>query len=82
MTITAIRKNFHVLVDKVGDKETLSQFYKAFSFLAERKEGMLWDSLSPKEKKILMKSYEESKNKKNLNSHEKVMKKYSKWLTK
>jgi hypothetical protein len=79
MTLTALKKNFHHLIGKVEDKKLLDQVYKALSYSTERKEGMLWESLSSKEKKILMKSYKESKNRKNLVSHQKVMHKYSKW---
>ncbi len=82
MTLTILKKNFHRLIDKVEDKELLDQFYKALSFSSERKEGILFNGLSAKEKKTLMKSYEESKSRKNLISHEKVMQMYSKWLTK
>lgn len=82
MTLTILKKNFHTLIDKVENKELLDQFYKALSFSATRKEGQLWNGLSPQQKSRVMKSYKESENKKNLVSHEKVMKKYSKWLTK
>lgn len=82
MTITALKKSFHHLIEKVENKELLDQFYKALSFSADRREGMLWNNLTTQEKRILLKSYRESQNKKNLVSHEKAMQKYSKWLTK
>jgi len=82
MTLTTLRKNFHNLIDKVENQELLDQFYRALYFSAERKEGALWNTLSEKERKILMSSYKESESKKNLVSHEKVMQKYSKWLSK
>jgi len=63
-------------------KESKIVSSEQLSFTAKRKEGMLWNNLSEKEKEILMNSYEESKNRKNLISHEKVMEKYSKWLIK
>lgn len=82
MTLTTLKKNFHTLIDKVENKELLDQFYKALAFSAERKEGLLWNSLDEKEKRLVIKSYKDSENRKNLVSHEKVMQKYSKWLTK
>ncbi len=82
MTLTTLKKNFHHLIEKVENKELLDQFYKALSFSADRQEGMLWNGLTEQEKRILLKSYKESQNKKNLISHEKAMQKYSKWLTK
>ena len=82
MTLTTLKKNFHTLIDKVENKELLDQFYRALAFSAERKEGLLWNSLDEKEKRLVLKSYKDSENKKNLVSHEKVMQKYSKWLSK
>lgn len=82
MTLTTLRKNFHSLIDRVQDKELLDRFYKALSHTAKNKPGELWNSLDDKEKRILIKSYNESLDRKNLVSHEKVMQKYSKWLTK
>ena len=82
MTLTTLRKNFHKLIDEVEDKELLDQFYRALTFSTTGKDGELWDNLTKSEKVVLMKSYEESKDKKNLVSHEKVMQKYAKWLKK
>ena len=42
--------------------------------------GELWNSLSEDEKDILLSTYKESKNKKNLVSHSKVMKKYEDYI--
>lgn len=82
MTLTTLKKNFHTLIDKVENKELLDRFYRALAFSADRKEGLLWNSLDEKEKRAVLKSYKDSENKKNLVSHEKVMGKYSKWLIK
>ena len=71
--INYIKENFHTLIDKVENKELLDQFYKALAFSAERKEGVLWNSLNEKEKRMVMKSYNDTENRKNLVSHEKVM---------
>lgn len=81
MTLTVLKKNFHNLIDKVENKELLDQFYKALSFSASRKEGSLFEKLTENEKRILLKTQKESRNRRNLISHEKAMQKYSKWLT-
>jgi len=82
MTLTLIKKNFHTLIDKVENKDLLDQFYRALLFSASRKKGQIWNSLTEEQKNKVLKTFKESQQTKNLVSHEKVMKKYSKWLTK
>ena len=82
MTLIKLKQNFHALIDSVENKELLDQFYRALSYSSQRKEGELFHSLTREEKDTLISAYDESKNKKNLSSHAKVMRKYSYWTTK
>lgn len=77
MSIAEIKSNFHSLIDKVEDGETLMYFYKVFSDSIESK----WE-ISDKERKQIMEAYEESEDENNLIDDEIVRDKYMKWLEK
>ena len=77
MSIAEIKNNFHRLIDKVEDGETLMYFYKVFSDSIESK----WE-ISDKEKKQIMEAYEESEDENNLIDFETVKEKHMKWLSK
>lgn len=81
MNTALIKNNFHKLIDKIENENLLEQFYKAL-FYSAKKESTLWNSLSKKEKKELLLSYEESLDEKNLIPLEQVKAKHSKWLSK
>jgi|GEM_PF-6238121 len=49
MTTKQIKNDFHSLIDKVDDNETLKYFYDAFSYSSKKN----W-KLSEKEKKLWM----------------------------
>ena len=75
MSITEIKNNFHSLIDKVEDSETLMYFYKVFSDSLNNK----WE-ISDKERKQIMEAYEESEDENNLIDDEIVRDKYKKYL--
>ena len=75
MSITEIKNNFHSLIDKVEDSETLMYFYKVFSDSLNNK----WE-ISDKERKQIMEAYEESEDENNLIDDEIVRYKYKKYL--
>lgn len=75
MSITEIKNNFHSLIDKVEDSETLMYFYKVFSDSLNNK----WE-ISDKERKQIMEAYEESEDEKNLIDDQLVREKYNMWL--
>ena len=45
MSSTAIKTNFHKLIDKIDNENLLRQFYQAL-LSSTKKEGKLWDSLT------------------------------------
>lgn len=75
MSLTEIKSNFHSLIDKVEDSETLMYFYKVFSDSLNNK----WE-ISDKERKQIMEAYEESEDEKNLIDDQLVREKYNMWL--
>lgn len=75
MSLTEIKNNFHSLIDKVEDSETLMYFYKVFSDSLNNK----WE-ISDKERKQIMEAYEESEDEKNLIDDQLVREKYNMWL--
>lgn len=77
MSLTEIKSNFHSLIDKVEDSETLMYFYKVFSDSLNNK----WE-ISDKERKQIMEAYEESEDENNLIDYETVKEKHLKWLSK
>lgn len=77
MSLTEIKSNFHSLIDKVEDSETLMYFYKVFSESLNNK----WE-ISDKERKQIMEAYEESEDENNLIDYETVKEKHLKWLSK
>lgn len=76
------KEAFHRLIDNIEDEGLLNEYYNLISRLTNCKEGELWNSLTPEQKEEQMLSYEESKDPKNLISHEEVVGQFSKWLEK
>ncbi len=76
------KEAFHKLNDKIEDEGQLNDYYNLISKLNNSQEGILWNSLTLEQKEELMLSYEESKDPKNLISHEEVVGRFSKWLEK
>ena len=81
MSTTAIKSNFHKLIDKIDNENLLRQFYQAL-LSSTRKEGKLWDSLTKEEQEDLLLSYEESFDEKNLIQWNDVKEEYKKWPSK
>lgn len=57
MSITELKSKFKEVIDKSDDINSLEQFYFAFK---ASKEIDLWDTLSEKQKKYVLESYNES----------------------
>ncbi len=81
MSTTAIKSNFHKLIDKIDNENLLRQFYQAL-LSSTRKERKLWDSLTKEEQEDLLLSYEESFDEKNLIQWNDVKEEYKKWPSK
>ncbi len=75
MSTTAIKSNFHKLIDKIENENLLKQFYQAL-LSSTRKKGELWNSLTKEEQEDLLLSYEESFDETNHIPYDEVKKKY------
>jgi hypothetical protein len=76
------KDDFHNLIDKIEDEETLKGYFYLIQKLNNNQTGELWESLSSDEKDELLLSYNESFNTVNLMNHEEVKKQHDKWLRK
>ena len=66
METIELKLNLHKIVDSIKDERLLRAVY---SFLKEREkseDGLMWESLSPEQKKEVLKAYDESEIESNL----------------
>lgn len=75
-----IREEFHHLIDSIGNEDTLKAYYQLIHDLNDEQAINPWDKLNSEQQQMVLSSYEDSLNGKNLVAHEDVMKKYAKWL--
>lgn len=80
MNTIELKQNFHQLIDSIDNEKLLINFYDLIKTRSSAKEGQLWNRLTVLEQEELLLSLEESKNPKNLISHEEMIKKHEKWL--
>lgn len=80
MTAIELKANFHNLIDTINDESVLSKFYELLSRAKDKKEGLLWDRLSQKEKDELIIIEKESSDTANLISNNDMQQKHKKWL--
>lgn len=80
MTTMELKSNFHNLIDDINDEGVLSKFYELLSRAKDKKEGLLWDRLSQKEKDELIVIEKESSDTANLISNIDMQQKHKKWL--
>lgn len=80
MNTIELKQNFHQLIDSIDNEKLLINFYDLIKTISSAKEGQLWNRLTVLEQEELLLSLEESKNPKNLISHEAMIKKHEKWL--
>ena len=80
MSTVDIKKNFHDLIDRIDDENLLLNFYELVKKSTSGKKGNLWSNLTKEEQEELLLAFEESKDERNLISHNKVKQKNNKWL--
>ncbi|MCX6249746.1 MAG: hypothetical protein NTX61_03245 [Bacteroidetes bacterium] len=80
MTAIELKNNFHHLIDSIDNENLLKEFYELMLRKRTSKDGRLWAMLSKDEIEELLAANEESENSENLIPHEKMKKRYSKWL--
>jgi hypothetical protein len=80
MNTTALKKNFHLLIDNIENENLLISFYELMKKRSSSKEGEIWNKLTQKEQDELLLSLDESENSDNLINHDEMIKKHKKWL--
>lgn len=75
-----LKKDIHLLIDKIENESLLEHFYALLLQSIEKKKDVLWDQLSKVEQEQVLLSFDESFNEANLISHQEVRNKYAKWL--
>jgi hypothetical protein len=75
-----LKKDIHLLIDKIENENLLEHFYALLLQSIEKKKDVLWDQLSKDEQEQVLLSFDESFNESNLISHQEARKKYAKWL--
>ena len=80
--LEAIKHQFHDTIDRIDDENVLVHYLKAITSEIKKETPGRWDNITPEEQAEILEGYEESKDPANLISHEEVMRKYEKWLTK
>ena len=80
MTTLEIKNSFHHLIDSIDNDQLLLKFYDVMKSRSSTKDGYLWSRLTKEEQEELISAFEESKDEKNLISHDEMMKKHKKWL--
>ena len=80
MDTIELKKNFHHLIDSIGNDNVLAKFYSIMVKIKDRPEGKLWTRLSESERNELLKAEIESNDPENLIPHSEVEKKHNKWL--
>lgn len=80
MDTIELKKNFHLLIDSIDNKDLLASFYDLIRKRSSTKEGQLWDRLTYSEQEELISALEESENPEYLISNDEMKKKHTKWL--
>ena len=74
-----LKSSIHTFIDQIDNIELLKAYYNELKGLIKNKNTDLWDSLSERQKKEVLLSFDESEQDENLIDNEEVMKKYEKW---
>jgi len=74
-----LKSSIHTFIDQIDNIELLKVYYNELKGLIKNKNTDLWDSLSERQKKEVLLSFDESEQDENLIDNEEVMKKYEKW---
>lgn len=75
MDTSTLKTDLHKVIDELDDQRLLEKFYQeVVTLISSSKE--IWNQLSKQQQQEVLKSYEESKNKENLVTHDAVMEKY------
>ena len=74
-----LKSSIHTFIDQIENIELLKVYYNELKGLIKNKNTDLWDSLSERQKREVLSSFDESEQDENLIDNDEVMKKYEKW---
>ncbi len=80
MNSTALKRDFHNLIDSIENETLLIGFYELMKNRTSTKDGKLWSRLSREEQESLLQTLEETKKPENVIRHSEMIKKHKKWL--
>jgi hypothetical protein len=80
MNLTELKSGLHYFIDQINSTELLGEYYNEMNNLVEATNSSIWGTLSDKQKKEVLLSFEESEDENNLIDNDEVMVKYKKWL--
>jgi hypothetical protein len=75
MTAIDLKSNLHKIIDKIQNEQLLESLHEFLQIRIEMKDGAIWNSMSEKQKKEVLKSYKESENENNLLDKDELFKK-------
>jgi hypothetical protein len=78
MKLTALKSEFHELIDQINDPELLLQFYDAISLSIKQESS--WKLLSAERQQEILTAYEESEDEANLIPFQEIKSKFEKCL--
>ena len=74
MRTVELKSNIHRIIDRIQSEQLLETLHDFLITRESAKPGDIWNSLTEKQKKEVLLSYEESENESNLIDSEKVIK--------
>ncbi len=80
MDKTALRSSLHHLIDQINNKHLLEDYYHEMKHVVKMTTNSAWASLTEKQKKEVLMSWQESEDDNNLVDHNTVMARYKAYL--
>jgi len=76
MNTATLKSNIRELIDKLDNEQLLLEYYNEMKSLIQKDCISAWDTLTDKQKKEIILSWEESDDEKNLIENDEVLRKY------
>ncbi|MBW6480446.1 MAG: hypothetical protein K0B37_13545 [Bacteroidales bacterium] len=80
MNTTTLKSDIHKLIDQIDNEQLLLEFYNEMKSLIQKNCVSAWDTLTDKQKKEILLSWEESEDEVNLVENDEVLRKYKDML--
>ncbi|TVQ90863.1 MAG: hypothetical protein EA393_05050 [Bacteroidetes bacterium] len=80
MNTTTLKSDIHKLIDQIDNEQLLLEYYNEMKSLIQKDRVSAWDTLTDKQKKEIILSWEESEDEVNLVENDEVLRKYKEML--